>query len=67
MSSVGRLIFVLLIIMPMVVLQGKPELTPEWFFDNIAGVPVVAWLAALWFAVLIGASWLPVSSKEDRS
>ncbi len=68
MRHFGRLIFVLLMLAPMVTFQARPELVPAWLYENVAGVPAVVWAAALWFVILIGATWLPAPSAggEDR-
>jgi len=59
-----RIAFAAAAIAPMVLLQGAPELTPRWFGDELAGVPVVVWLAIGWFALLVAASWVPLG--EDN-
>lgn len=60
----GRIVFVVAMIAPLVLLQGAPDLAPRWFGDELAGVPVIIWLAILWFALLVFASWIPFGEDD---
>lgn len=62
----GRITFAVAAITPLVLLQGAPDIAPGWFGDELGGVPVVIWLAILWFALLIVASWIPLG-EDDRA
>src|SRR3546814_6791844 len=64
---IGRVIFILIFLAPMILLQGMPQLTPEWLHDEVAGVPVIVIAAALWFAIFIAAAWVPARGGADRS
>ena len=60
----ARIIFAVAAIAPLVLLQGVPDLAPLWFRSELAGVPVVIWLAILWFALLVAASWVPLGEDD---
>ena len=66
MKSWARIAFVIVALAPLVLLQGMPSVAPAWFHDRLAGVPVVAWLAIAWFALMVVASWLPQNGGEPR-
>jgi len=64
MRLVLKLAFVVLVVAPMIVLQGAPDLAPAWLWSEAGGVPVVIWAAMAWFALLIIATWLPEGDRE---
>lgn len=55
-----------LLALPAILLPGYPELTPAWFADELAGVPVVIWFVMAWFTALTLASWIPLDGNERR-
>lgn len=59
-----RIAFAVAAITPMVLLQGAPWIAPRWFGDDLAGVPVVVWLAICWFALMVVASWVPLGEDD---
>ncbi|ALR19442.1 hypothetical protein ATN00_03080 [Sphingobium baderi] len=59
-----RIAFAVAALAPMVLLQGAPQLTPQWFDHDLAGVPVVVWLAICWFALMVAASWVPLGEDD---
>ncbi|HKR17961.1 hypothetical protein [Rhizorhapis sp.] len=61
-----RVLLITALALPSIVLPGYPELTPAWFTDDLAGVPVVIWFVMAWFAALTLASWIPVDGNEPR-
>ena len=65
MRAGPRIAFAVAAISPLVLLQAAPEHAPGWLGNDLAGVPVVIWLAALWFALLVIASWVPLG-EDDR-
>lgn len=66
MAAGPRIAFILAALTPLVLLQGKPELTPTWFQDEVAGIPIVIWVAIGWFALMVVASWLPQRQDGPR-
>jgi hypothetical protein len=66
MRIVLRLAFCLLALAPLILLQGRPDLTPGWLTRDAAGVPAVIWMAILWYAMFAVAIWIPVGAGEGQ-
>lgn len=61
-----RILFAVVAICPLILMQGRPDLAPAWLYEDVAGLPTVVWLAIGWFALFVGATWLPVGAGGDR-
>lgn len=61
---IARLLFALVALAPLVLLQGRPELAPDWLYADVAGIPAVVLLAILWFAMFVIAVWIPTAPRD---
>lgn len=66
MQIIRRIVFAIVAICPLILMQGRPDLAPAWLYDDTGGLPAVIWLAIGWFALFVGATWLPVDASVDR-
>lgn len=65
MRVILRLVFAVVALLPLILMQGRPDLAPQWLYDDAAGVPLVVWLAIFWFALFVVASWIPVRIEGE--
>lgn len=62
-----RVLLVIVLLAPLVLLQGLPVLTPAWLQQDLAGVPLTACAVGLWFVLMMLLAWLYSDGSEPRS
>lgn len=61
-----RILFIVVVLLPVILLSGIPNLSPPWLRTELGGVPATIWLTTAWFAVLTIAAWLPQGGKSRQ-
>lgn len=61
MRKGARIAFAVIAVLPLILAQGRPDLVPDWIYEDHAGVPLVVWLAMAWFAMFVVATWIPLA------